>query len=124
MLELAQKRGVYAELIRSEAGEALADAAAGSYRAVLAADVFIYIGDLAGLFQGVARVLQPGGLFGFSVQAIPEGSYRLQPSGRYSHNLAYLRGLAAASGLRELATRSVSIRREKDAGHLVLLERL
>jgi len=124
MLELAEKRGVYTELIWSEASEALARAAAGSYRAVLAADVFIYIGDLAELFQGVARVLQPGGLFGFSVQAISEGSYRLQPSGRYSHNLAYLRGLAAAAGLRELAMRSISIRHETSAGHLLLLERL
>jgi predicted TPR repeat methyltransferase len=124
MLELAEKRGVYAQLIRADASEALADAPAGSYGAVLAADVFIYIGDLAEVFRGVARVLQTRGLFGFSVQAIPEGSYRLQPSGRYSHALAYLRELAAATGLRELATQRVSIRKETDAGHLVLLERL
>lgn len=124
MLELAEKRGVYTELILSDISEALAHAQPGSFRAVLAADVFIYIGDLAELFQGVARALKPGGLFGFSVQAIPQGSYRLQPSGRYSHNLAYVRRLAAVAGLKELAMRSVSIRREKDAGHLLVLERL
>jgi predicted TPR repeat methyltransferase len=124
MLELARKRGVYAELIQAEASEALARAAAGSYGAVLAADVFVYIGDLAEVFRGVARVLRRGGVFGFSVQAIPEGSYRLQPSGRYSHALAYLRGLAAETGLRELATRRISIRHEPDLGHLLLLERL
>lgn len=124
MLELARKRGGYVELIQAEAGEALARSAAGSYGAVLAADVFVYIGDLAGVFRGVARVLQPGGVFGFSVQAIAEGSYRLQPSGRYSHALPYLRGLAAQTGLRELATRAVSIRHETDPGQLMLLERL
>jgi predicted TPR repeat methyltransferase len=124
MLELARKRGGYVELIQAEAGEALARAAADSYGAVLAADVFIYIGDLAEVFRGVARVLRQGGVFGFSVQAIPEGNYRLQPSGRYSHALPYLRDLAAQTGLRELATRAVSIRRETDPGHLMLLERL
>jgi predicted TPR repeat methyltransferase len=124
MLELARKRGVYAELIQAEASEALARAPADSYGAVLAADVFIYIGDLAEVFRGVARVLRPGGIFGFSVQTIAEGSYRLQPSGRYSHALSYLRSLAAGAGLKELGTRVVSIRRETAPGHLVLLERL
>jgi predicted TPR repeat methyltransferase len=124
MLELAQKREIYAELIQADASEALDRAAAGSYGAVLAADVFIYIGDLAEVFRGVARVLRRGGVFGFSVQTIPQGSYRLQPSGRYSHALAYLRGLAAETGLRELDTRAVPIRRETDPGHLMLLERL
>jgi predicted TPR repeat methyltransferase len=124
MLELAQKRGVYAELIQADAGEALARAPAGSYGAVIAADVFVYIGDLAGVFRGVARVLRPGGVFGFSIQTIQEGNYRLQPSGRYSHALPYLRGIAAEAGLRELVTQVVAIRRETQPGHLMLLERL
>jgi len=124
MLELARKRAVYAELIQADAGEALDRAAAGSYGAVLAADVFIYIGELAEIFRGVARVLRRGGVFGFSVQAILQGSYRLQPSGRYSHALPYLRRLAAQTGLRELDMRVVPIRHETDLGHLMLLERL
>jgi predicted TPR repeat methyltransferase len=33
---------------------------------VLAADVFIYAGDLVAVFQAVARLLRLGGLFAFS----------------------------------------------------------
>lgn len=128
MLELAEARGIYSKLILAEASEALAQSSAGAYRAVLAADVFIYIGELAEIFHGVARALEPGGLFAFSVEALPEGGdYRLQPSGRYAHSLDYLRRLAAGAGLKERATRAVQIRRETDgfaSGHLLLLERL
>ena len=35
----------------------------------VAADVFVYIGDLSEVFTGMRKVLRPGGLFGFSVEA-------------------------------------------------------
>jgi predicted TPR repeat methyltransferase len=128
MLELAQARRIYSKLILAEASEALAQSGAGAFRAVLAADVFIYIGELEEIFRGVARALEPQGLFAFSVEALPEGGgYRLQPSGRYAHSLDYLRRLAAGSGLRVRETRAVEIRREAGGfagGHLLLLERL
>jgi predicted TPR repeat methyltransferase len=39
---------------------------------VIAADVFIYLGDLAAVFAGVRRVLEPGGLFAFSAERADE----------------------------------------------------
>jgi predicted TPR repeat methyltransferase len=126
MLELAEKRGVYSRLILGDATEALGRSWPGSYQAVLAADVFIYIGDLAELFQGVARALAPRGVFGFSIEALEQGSYRLQSDGRYAHTLAYVRELAAAAGMKELAAQPVDLRGDKDGfakGSLVLLER-
>ena len=38
------------------------------YHLVIAADVFVYIGDLAAVCAAVARVLAPDGLFGFTVE--------------------------------------------------------
>jgi predicted TPR repeat methyltransferase len=127
MLEIAAKRGIYAGLLLADVQEALASSPAAHFRAVLAADVFIYIGDLADVFREVARVLEPGGLFAYSVEVLGEGSYQLQRTGRYAQNLGYLRDLAARSSLRELRADSVDIRRQQSgfaAGRLLLLERL
>jgi predicted TPR repeat methyltransferase len=62
-----------------------------SYDLVLAADVFIYVGALEPVFAGVARVMPPGGVFCFSVEACEEGpDLALRPSLRYAHSLAYI----------------------------------
>ena len=112
MLEIAGTRGVYARLEKSEIVDALARQPQGSFDAVFAADVFIYIGDLSAVFPAVAKALAPGGIFAFSVEGLEDGSYRLQPSGRYAQSPAYLRELAASCGLRETRLERTPIRRE------------
>lgn len=112
MLEIAARRGVYTTLEKGELLEVLGRIRAASVQAVLAADVFIYIGDLTAIFAAVARVLAPGGLFAFSVEGIASGTYRLQATGRYAQSPAYLRSLAARCGLEEHAIDHTLIRRE------------
>jgi predicted TPR repeat methyltransferase len=112
MLEIAARRDAYAKLEQGELVDVLARMPAGSARAVLSADVFIYIGDLAAVFAAVARVLAPRGLFAFSVEGLESGSYQLQPTGRYAQSPAYLRSLAALTGLEERAMERTFIRRE------------
>ena len=105
MLRAAAARGLYDELHQADAVQHLQALAAAGRRVELlvAADVFIYLGDLAPLFAAAARVLAPGGLLAFSVEiAAPEQPYRLQPSLRYAHGEAALRRLAAAHGLQPL----------------------
>lgn len=126
MLEIAARQGVYAKLEKGELVEILSRYPAGSAHAVLAADVFIYIGDLAATFAAVARVLAPRGLFALSVEGIEEGSYRLLPSGRYAQSPGYLRSLAARSGMEERGMERTRIRREgrgHAAGWLALFSR-
>ena len=66
---------------------------------VLAADVFIYVGALEAVFAGVARAIDPGGVFCFSVEAAREDEeFALRPSLRYVHSEGYLRRLAAQHG--------------------------
>ena len=112
MLEIAARRGAYARLECGELVDVLSRTAAGSVHAVLAADVFIYSGDLRAVFSAVARVLAPRGLFAFSVEGLESGSYMLQPTGRYAHSPAYLRSLAALEGLGERSLEPTNIRRE------------
>lgn len=112
MLEIAARRGAYARLEQGELVEVLARMPAGSVHAVLAADVFVYFGDLTAIFAAVARVLAPRGLFAFSVEGLESGSYKLQPTGRYAQSPGYLRSLAARVGLKERSLEPTNIRRE------------
>ena len=81
---------------------------------VVAADVFIYIGDLAQVFAAVAGVLAPGGVFAFTVEQ-EEGpaAYVLRRSLRYAHSEAGLRALAAAHGLVVRQARPLVLREEQ-----------
>jgi predicted TPR repeat methyltransferase len=112
MLDYARQTGAYAALDCKELIEALGEVGPSSCRAILAADTFIYIGDLTEVFNGSARALQPGGLFAFSVESTDQGDYRLTVSGRYAHSVAYLRRLAAERGLAERELSSTRIRRQ------------
>lgn len=66
---------------------------------VLAADVFIYVGELDAVFASVRRRLSTGGVFAFSVES-HAGPHDLQllPSLRYAHAPAYLQRLAQTHG--------------------------
>jgi predicted TPR repeat methyltransferase len=113
MLDIAAGRGVYARLERGELVDVLTRVAAASILAVLAADVFIYLGSLETVFDAVSAALGPGGVFGFSVEATEDkAGYRLKPTGRYAHSLDDLYGLAAKAGLEKRGLQRCRIRRE------------
>ena len=100
MIERAAATGLYDTL---DVAEAVAHLHRTTTRhdLVVACDVFIYLGNLAPVFDGVARVLTAGGVFAFTVEAgEAEGGYDLLPSLRYAHSEAYLRELAPSRALR------------------------
>ena len=112
MLAQARARNLYAELVEADALDYLRDTAPDRFDLVVAADVFIYLGDLAATFDGIARALRAGGLFAFSIEtcAPAAGNYELRASGRYAQAEAYIRRLAEARGLRERAAHTLDIR--------------
>lgn len=112
MLQRAARRAVYARLVKDDVLEELRRTVPGSTHAILAADVFIYLGDLEAVFEAVARALAPGGLFAFSAEENEIGDYRLLRSGRYAHAPAYLRTLAARCALSERTLERMRLRRE------------
>jgi len=98
MLEQARQGGAYADLVHADVVEYLRNAQR-SDDLVLAADVFIYVGGLEPVFEGVARVLESGGQFCFTVEpAEGEAGVQLMPSLRYGHSETYIRTLAASHG--------------------------
>jgi predicted TPR repeat methyltransferase/exonuclease VII small subunit len=122
MVALARSRGLYRRVDEAAIVPWLL-AAQASYGLVVAADVFIYIGDLAPVFAGVRRVLAPGGLFAFSVESAAAG-VELGAQLRYRHGEDRLRALAAAQGFDWLAFEPAVLRHEQQqpiAGRLAVL---
>src|ERR1700761_840673 len=100
MIERAAATKLYDELHVAEAVHWLR-ATAERHDLVVACDVFIYLGDLAPMFEAVARVLVPGGVFAFTVEeGHADAGYDLLPTLRYAHSEAWLRELARAHALR------------------------
>ena len=99
MLAQARARGVYDELLQADIAEHL-QLTEEQHDLLVAADVFIYLGDLQPVFAGAAHVLRPGGLFAFSVEEAGDAvDYALLNSSRYAQSERYLRALAQAHGL-------------------------
>lgn len=70
-----------------------------SWNWVLAADVFIYVGELDRLFALLAQRLRIGGWLSFTVEASANADgVQLLPSLRYAHSKAYLEALALQHG--------------------------
>lgn len=103
MLAQARARGLYHTLHEGDLVtvlDSLGEAANGGFDLVLAIDVFIYVGALEALFAAVRRVLQPGGVFGFSVERADDTlDHPLQASQRYAHSQRYLQALADRHGM-------------------------
>jgi predicted TPR repeat methyltransferase len=127
MLDKAREARLYDELACADIVDwlRLRDA---EWDLVLAADVLVYIGDLAPLFGQVARVLTPGGWFAFSVEALADDAlpgYAITASNRYTHAPAYVRACAQAAGLAVVEQREAVLRKEhgREVGGLLFLLR-
>jgi predicted TPR repeat methyltransferase len=123
MLEMAQRRRIYDELICDDLVDFLR-ARSDEFDIAVAADVFVYIGDLSEVFQAVRSRLRPGGFFCFSVEAGGEEDFALGTNLRYAHSAAYVRKLAEDHGFAPEAIESSVIRHDGGAqvlGHLAVL---
>ena len=117
MIDKARSLGVYDRLEHGDIVEFLG-AGEEHWDLVLAADVFIYVGDLEPVFARLGRAMK-GGVFCFSVESLESGSdgLRLLPSLRYAHSRAYLERLASLHGFEVLAMTDAPVR--EDQGQVV-----
>jgi predicted TPR repeat methyltransferase len=126
MLAAARRRNVYDSLIRGDIRSELTSTG-HSYDVIIAADVFIYVGDLKEIFSATRKALKPGGFFAFSLESYEEGAnYVLRRSGRYAHSASYIRELTADAGLNAASLDKVTLRKENDAtieGYICVLQK-
>jgi predicted TPR repeat methyltransferase len=94
MLDIARNKSIYDELYASDIVTHL-NKVNRKYSLILAADVFVYIGDLAPVFFALRNSLLPGGHFAFTVETSTTADYYLQANRRYAHSKAYLEHMGA-----------------------------
>lgn len=97
MVAKAALRGLYDDVFTGELVDTLAQRPE-RYDLVVAADVLVYLGDLAPTFRAARAALRSGGAFAFTVEKTDGAGYELGPRHRYAHAEPYLRRLAAEAG--------------------------
>ena len=123
MLQKAQQRQIYDRLICSDLAEYL-QSQDKTFDVAVAADVFVYVGDLSSIFPAVRRALRDEGMFCFSVEAAPEGDFVLRHTLRYAHSISYLRRLAEQHQFTVQSIESHVIRQDSGAdidGYLAVM---
>jgi predicted TPR repeat methyltransferase len=125
MLAAAGSNGIYDELVGDDVVEYLSKTDS-CFDLILAADLFIYIGDLELLFSAAAKALRPGGFLAFSIETTEARPFMLRRTRRYAHSLAYIYELAERHSLEVIESRPTAIRRGNTGvveGHVIVLRR-
>ncbi|MEN8257444.1 MAG: tetratricopeptide repeat protein [Thermodesulfobacteriota bacterium] len=123
MLALAEQKGLYTSLHETDICSFLKESQ-GSFDLFLAADVFVYIGDLDDIFSLVKDRAHADALFLFSTE-LADQDFSLKETGRYGHAENYIRQIAENNGLAVINVTAANIRKEKGewiAGNLYLLQ--
>jgi predicted TPR repeat methyltransferase len=112
MVEKARLRGDYDDLLITEITGYLRTRPA-SFDLLVAADVFVYFGDLREVLAASAASIRGGGHYAFTLERCTTGEdWRLNLHGRYSHGEDYIRRLAAEAGFEVISIESVVPRHE------------
>ena len=93
---------------------------------VIAADVFVYLGDLAPSFHQSARVLKRGGLLAFTVQSHDGEGISVGQDRRFAHAASWIRAKLDEAGLKPVLVEQQSTRIDRGRpvpGLIVLAER-
>jgi predicted TPR repeat methyltransferase len=104
MIARARQKRLYERLDVSELTLFLSELAPFSAELVLAADVFVYMGDLAPAITRAAAVLERAGLIAFTVQTLPETmmageDIKVGHDKRFVHSASYVRRVLDEAGL-------------------------
>ena len=112
MLAQSRHKHIYDELIQGEITQVL-NQLKKEFDIVIAADVFVYFGDLDKLLQKVHKVLKADGYFIFSLEKGTKNPYYLQETGRYAHHPEYINTLAQKYNYTILITETVVLRQQE-----------
>jgi predicted TPR repeat methyltransferase len=115
MIEETRRKALYDRLVTGELVDFLAAEAAAQmrYDLVVAADVLVYMQDLAVVAAAVRRVLVPSGLFAFTTETHAGDGVLLRESLRYAHGAAHVRAAMAGAGLDLTYSAEVSTRTDR-----------
>ncbi|MBX8825829.1 methyltransferase [Ochrobactrum sp. SFR4] len=127
MLKKADEKQIYTRLIKADVNQCrkadLVDEDLPQPDMILAADVFIYIGQLERAFALAAECLRRGGVFAFSVETHDRSEAQssdgscddmiLQPSLRFTHSARYIENLLQVSRFELLNYQRIALRLDR-----------
>ncbi len=125
MAARAAERGLYDDVAVGELVASLSERPA-RYDLVVAADVLVYLGDLAPVMQAAHAALRPAGAFAFTVEKAEDAAtYVLGPKQRYAHAAEYVAQSAQAAGFGVVLMEDAVTRRDggRDVPGLVVVLR-
>jgi predicted TPR repeat methyltransferase len=126
MVEKARQTGLYERLSAGDLVEFITALPSACSDLVIAADVFVYMGDLSATFAQTARVLTSGGIFCFTVQSLEACDFALGEDLRFGHSADYIDKQADTNGFAVKVLRPQSTRKDRGCdvpGLLVVLEK-
>ncbi len=112
MVAQARAKQIYDRLETGDLLGFLAGEAACGYDLVIAADVLVYIFDLAPVAAAVARILRPKGIFAFTVETYGGAGVELGEKLRFRHSADHVRRALAAAGLQLAQVAAAATRTE------------
>lgn len=115
MIDHARARGGYQELVVAEL-VGFMQSRRSSFDAVISADTLVYFGPLDQACRSAHHTLRPGGLFIYTVEALPADSteeHVLNVHGRYAHSEPYLRRTLVETGFEIVEIRREVLRMER-----------
>ena len=112
MIDKARERNVYDRLQAADLLEEM-KAHPQAYDLLVAADVLMYLGDLAPVFEAATGGLRPDGLFAFSVEATAADRFAFnRQTHRFAHSEQYIRHLANIFGFEVVSLAPTQVRKE------------
>lgn len=111
MICAAERKGIYDQLHVSEINQYLSRCR-DNFDLVIAADVFVYFGDLDPLFSCLKKRLNQGACFIFSTESYRDKGYALRSTGRFAHATNYIKSLAEKYHFEVVNVTPVVLRKE------------
>jgi predicted TPR repeat methyltransferase len=114
MIEETRKKDIYSALHVNDIHDFLLKNVQG-FDLIIAADVFIYIGDLQTIFSRAKKSLNKDGYFIFTTEFFTgtnQEDYQLAKNGRFSHNMEYVESLCQEIGFEIVDKEEIILREE------------
>ncbi|HLD17335.1 MAG TPA: tetratricopeptide repeat protein [Coxiellaceae bacterium] len=124
MIEAAQQKSIYDQLITADMQEALSSLPASDL--IVAGDVFSYLGNLYPLLKAIYKALLPNRHLVFTVEKGGKYPYSLQKNMRYSHTSSYLEEVVKTTGFHMVMLENARLRDQRYTeveGYLVIAKR-
>ena len=112
MLRIAKEKNIYDELLEGDLESSLS-LIGHKPDLFIAADVFVYIGDLFPIFRAIKKIASDSSYLVFSTEHANGRNYRLNESGRYSHSAEHIENIAQSNNMEISCCQRVNLRKDK-----------